>query len=122
MTNSELAASLEREVKDLKAEIKEEKERADSNYESCERIKRKFEDATARVKELYAALVGVMALITEGKLVRNTSDDPNPDWAMRQMPFVLALAAAEKALAKARGESQTSKPGVSKPSDGHEQG
>src|SRR5712691_3576418 len=53
-------------------------------------------------KQLYEALEGVMQLIADGKLIRCTSDDANPDWAMRQLPFVLALSAAETALAKAR--------------------
>lgn len=58
----------------------------------------------AAAPDLYAALKGVLELISAGKLVRDTSSDANPDWAMRQMPFVMALGAAEDALAKARGE------------------
>ncbi len=61
----------------------------------------------AAAPELYQALVGVMQLIADGKLIRRTSDDPDPDWAMRQLPFVLALGAAEAALAKARGDASS---------------
>lgn len=60
----------------------------------------------AAAPELYEALAGVLQLIADGKLVRNTSGDSNPDWAMRQLPFVMALSRAETALAKARGESR----------------
>lgn len=59
----------------------------------------------AAAQEMREALAGVMQLIAVGKLIRCTSEDANPDFAMRQLPFVMALSAAEKALAKARGES-----------------
>lgn len=58
----------------------------------------------AAAPELYEALVNVMALIQQGRLVRDTSNDPNLDWALRQIPLVKALAVAQATLAKARGE------------------
>src|SRR6185437_2810097 len=57
----------------------------------------------AAAPELYEALEGILKLVDEGQLVRDTSNDPNPDWAMRQIPFVSAFSKAHQALTKARG-------------------
>lgn len=65
------------------------------------------EETQANVKlitaapDLYEALKGVMGLIDSGYLVRDTSGDVEPGWAMRQIQSMLLLANAEKALAKA---------------------
>jgi hypothetical protein len=53
--------------------------------------------------ELLEALKEVYALIESGQLRRNTSDDPNPDFAARQIPFVTAMAKMDRAIAKAEG-------------------
>lgn len=57
----------------------------------------------AAAPDLLNALKGVWKLIDDGQLVRNTSGDANPDWAMRQLPFVMALKACDAAIAKAEG-------------------
>ena len=52
------------------------------------------------MEELLAALQGVMALIADGTLVRDTKRDREPGWAIRQIPMVMALKAADAAIAK----------------------
>lgn len=66
----------------------------------------------AAAPDLLEALHGVLRLIGDGQLVRNTSNDANPDWAMRQLPFLMALKKATEAIEKAEdvariGEAQT---------------
>jgi len=39
-------------LEDASREIEREKQRADGNFDSCERLKRKYEDATAREAKL----------------------------------------------------------------------
>jgi hypothetical protein len=48
--------------------------------------------------DCYEALKGIMAFIDEGVLVRNTQNDSDPNWAIHQMPLVLALSKAKSAL------------------------
>lgn len=59
----------------------------------------------AAAPEMYAALTDIFAMMDEGYLVRNTSDDAKPGWAMKQLPFIKRLQTAHAALAKARGET-----------------
>lgn len=50
---------------------------------------------------LYEALRAIMDFIESGELVRNTSGDGEPGWALKTIPLVRALAAANSLLAKA---------------------
>lgn len=50
------------------------------------------------------ALRDMFALIDEGYLVRDTTHDAMPGWALRQLPYVHRLAAARRALAQESGE------------------
>lgn len=50
------------------------------------------------VIDVSAALQGVMDLIEAGVLVRDTSNNHEPGWAMKQIPLVQALARAKTAL------------------------
>ncbi len=59
----------------------------------------------AAAPELYDALFGVMELVSEGRLVRDTKGDHESGWAIKQVPLLLALKSANAALAKARGEA-----------------
>jgi hypothetical protein len=52
----------------------------------------------SKCKELRDALCGLLELIAQEKLVRNTRDDAHPNWALRQIPIALALAKAHMAL------------------------
>ena len=52
-----------------------------------------------RERALREALCGLFAMIENGTLVRDTSRDNEPGWAMKQLPLVAALKAAEAALA-----------------------
>lgn len=49
------------------------------------------------------ALKVVMQLIDDGLLVRDTSRDSEPDWAMRQLPLICALQKARAALEAENG-------------------
>jgi chromosome segregation ATPase len=49
----------------LRTEVAEQQERADSNYESCERIKRKFELATVTVKVQQTEIAGLQGRIAQ---------------------------------------------------------
>lgn len=57
----------------------------------------------AAAPDMLAALQDVFALMDEGWLVRNTSEDHKPSFAMRQLSFVQRLAKANAAIAKATG-------------------
>jgi hypothetical protein len=57
----------------------------------------------ASAPELLEALHGMLKLIGDGQLRRNTSDDPEPNWELRQVPFVEAMAKATQAIEKAEG-------------------
>lgn len=52
----------------------------------------------SREERLRLALADMLALIDEGWLVRNTANDSQPDWAIRQLGYVRRLAAAKLAL------------------------
>ena len=54
----------------------------------------------AEVDRLRAALRGLMMMIENGYLVRDTSKDGEPDYVVRMIPLVKVLAEAEAALAK----------------------
>lgn len=47
---------------------------------------------------LRAALSDVFAMIDEGWLGRDISKDHEPDWAMKQAPYLMRLKAAQKSL------------------------
>lgn len=53
---------------------------------------------TDEIERLRGALTDLFSLIDENWLVRNISDDGNPLWALEQLPRVLKLANAKKAL------------------------
>ena len=57
--------------------------------------------ATAMHGDLIAALADVFAMMDEGYLVRDTSEDGRPDWAQRQFPYVQRLSKARETLEKA---------------------
>lgn len=63
-------------------------------------LEQERDSALAEVERLREALTAIMVLIESGQLQRNTSDDHNPDFGIRQIPFVMALAKAQAALAK----------------------
>lgn len=52
------------------------------------------------VIDMHAALAGLMGLIDTGVLVRDTRNDhdPEPGWAIRQVPMVIAIAKANEVL------------------------
>jgi hypothetical protein len=54
--------------------------------------------------ELLSSLQEIFELIDNGMLVRNTSGDTNPNWAIRQLPLINALYKAKQAIAKAEGK------------------
>ncbi len=55
---------------------------------------------------LYEALGKIWGFIEDGTLVRNTDGDGDAGWAMKSLPLVMTLKAAEAALAHARGEKK----------------
>jgi len=61
------------------------------------------ERARASETELLKALRDVFALIDDGFLVRDTSKDSDPLWALNSVRFVTRLAAAHAVIAKAGG-------------------
>lgn len=58
-----------------------------------------LDQVQAREKRLREALGDVLAMIDEGWLGRDTSRDHEPDWAVRQMPYVQRLADAKRVIA-----------------------
>lgn len=68
-------------------------------------LTKQLAESGQREKGLLAAMKGILLLIDEGKLVRNTSEDANPSWAMRQLPFVMVLQAAQVAIDKSEGRA-----------------
>jgi hypothetical protein len=58
----------------------------------------------AAAPDLLEALRTIWKMIAKGQLKRDTSNDSEPDWALRQIPFVLALKQAQMAIAKAEGK------------------
>lgn len=65
----------------------------------------KIEWLRSERSEMLAALKDMFALIDEGWLVRDTSGDGNPSWAMKQLRFVQRLQKAQAAITKAEGRS-----------------
>lgn len=55
----------------------------------------------AAAPDLLAALQGLLAQFDCGAFVRNTERDVRPDWPLNAVKPVMALAAAEAAIAKA---------------------
>ena len=53
--------------------------------------------------ELLEALEAVLKLMDDGILVRDTRNDDDPAWAIKQFPLVLALQKSQAAIAKAKG-------------------
>ncbi len=56
------------------------------------------EHAVRKDRMLRAALQGLMDMVSKGQLVRPTREDAEMGWAMRQIPLVTALKAADDAL------------------------
>ena len=48
--------------------------------------------------KLKTALKDLFKMIDDGELVRNTTRDHEPDWARRQMNFVMSLKFAKEAI------------------------
>jgi len=67
----------------------------ETHYMESERALRKAE---AEVERFRTALRGLMMMIENGYLVRQTNGDGDPGWELRQLPLVKALAEAEAAL------------------------
>jgi hypothetical protein len=59
----------------------------------------------AAVNELLEALKEIRELIDNGMLVRDTSHDHEPGWALKQIPLVQALQKIGLAISKAEGKS-----------------
>lgn len=57
----------------------------------------------AAAPDLLAACKALMALIDSGYLVRDTTRDSDPDWAMKQLGPVQDMKNAQDAIAKAEG-------------------
>jgi len=53
--------------------------------------------------DLLAACEAIVELLDSGVLIRNTANDDEPDWAVRQIPIIQKLALLPKAIAKAQG-------------------
>lgn len=51
--------------------------------------------------EIYNALKALMGFLDSGDLVRNTSGDSKPGWAVASLPLLRALSAAHNVLVKA---------------------
>lgn len=65
-------------------------------------LKTDFEDyRLAQAKALLSALKGVMKQIEDGSLVRNTENDADSGYSMRQIPLVMALKNADVAIDEA---------------------
>lgn len=56
------------------------------------------EHAIRKDKMLREALQGMMDLVSNGLLVRPVKEDVEMGWAIRQLPLVMALKAADNAL------------------------
>jgi hypothetical protein len=59
----------------------------------------------AEAPNLLVALKGIMAHVESGMLVRNTSEDIDPGWAIKQLPLVMDLKAAVEAISNAEVHS-----------------
>lgn len=68
--------------------------------DTAARMIREFSESEVD-RELLHAIKGLMDLIDTGQLVRGTKDDELQGWAMRQIPIVMALKAAQDVIAKA---------------------
>lgn len=49
-------------------------------------------------KQILEAFRDLMALVDEGWLVRNTAGDSQPDWALKQIPYLRRLAKIKAVL------------------------
>lgn len=59
---------------------------------------RKLGEALEEIARMKAALRGVLDLIDKGVLVRDTSRDHEPEWAMRMVPLLMAIQSAKVSL------------------------
>lgn len=59
----------------------------------------KLREAADEIERLRAALKDMFALIDEGWLVRNTANDAESSWGVRQLGYVRRLQNAQAALA-----------------------
>lgn len=62
-------------------------------------LKKQNDALLAENKRLREALKDMFALMDEGLLVRDTTADPDPDWALRHLKFLQRLKKAHDALA-----------------------
>lgn len=76
----------------------------DTAIAMCREQEAKIERLEAVNAELLEALKGIFGLVESGDLVRDISKDHESDWALRQLPFIAKLKAAEQAIASAEEE------------------
>lgn len=62
-------------------------------------FERKLAASEATIRQLREALDGLMQLIENGVLVRDTSRDAGVGWALHQLPLLCTLQKAKAALA-----------------------
>lgn len=103
---------LQSEVNDLSAQLKYEIERGDDNYASCERIKRKFEGATADLKEALDALQFVKAFFVN---LEDGTANGDPLRAIREKYHAPVHAKIDAVLAKHRPPASDSAVGHQQP-------
>ncbi len=73
----------------------------------CPHCSQYFErPASLREEAMYAALKDVVALMDEGKLVRDTSQDHHSGWVLKQVAFVQRLSKIVAALELAEGKQK----------------
>ena len=54
--------------------------------------------------ELYDSLKTILDGFEKGHFVRNIQDDDKSDWAVKLLPFIVALSKAQAAIQKASGQ------------------
>lgn len=57
-----------------------------------------FAEVKDALRDQQSALHDLYALIEKGDLVRDITNDSQPDWAMKMIPFMRALQNAQRAL------------------------
>ena len=77
------------------------------NYEQLTAYGRRLVHAVNSHADMLAALTDVFALMDEGWLVRNTSEDDESSFAMRNLAFVRRLAKAHAAIAEGAALTST---------------
>ena len=68
--------------------------------------KQRIQELEGENERLREALAGLYGLVESGDLVRDISKDHETDWALKQLPFVAKLSAAQKALSHKESEER----------------